>query len=81
MITYKMNHPLRGKVGKVIGMKRLTRTEYDSENDASKLTQMCYQIKYEDGQEALVDIKDVVKDNWHFVTLEELLQVGMPKNN
>ena len=75
LINFNLNFPYRGKIAKVIGMKKIY-TEYGS---AMKKTELAYHLKFEDDSDYYLDVDLVEKDNWKFVTIDELLCVGMPQ--
>ena len=78
LITYKRENPKKGKVAKVIGMKKITtKTEVDDRTEV--ITYLCYEVIYEDGTTTLINADTLVQEQYHFVTIEDLLKVGMPK--
>lgn len=79
LICYNRLFPNRGKVGKIVGVKKI-HIDNDTENVFSNTTsKLAYHIAFEDGNEHYVFFDLIEQDDWHFVTLEELLCVGMPK--
>lgn len=70
LITYQKEYHRCGSIANIIGLKKITTTNINSE-----LSIMCYHIQFEDGEEDFINIHS---ENWHLVTLSDLLRVGMP---
>jgi hypothetical protein len=66
MICYHNDYHKRGMIANIVGMKKVS-------------TKICYHIVFEDDEQDYIDINDIKDNDWHFVTLAELLRVGMPK--
>lgn len=67
LITYNHNEIFRGKVGRIIGMCRNIPRGIDY-----------YIIRFEDNSIKNIEVGEVANGNWRFVTISELLKVGMP---
>ena len=82
LICYKNDYFRKGEIGNIVGMKRVTKFT-NSVFSLPKSSEICYHILFEDGQEDYISIKDVnnLDNDWHFVTLAELLMRGQPKQN
>ena len=79
LICYKNDYFRKGQIANIVGLKKVTTYSNNSFANIPINSKICYHIIFEDSQEDYIHIEDVEKDNWHFVTLAELLTVGMPK--
>lgn len=77
MITFDDKYPKSRKIADIIGMKRTIR---QIEIFTPLIFATCYHIRFEDGEEDLIDVESFEKDGWKFVTLSELLMRGQPNN-
>lgn len=71
LITYKKEYHHSGSIANIISLKKITTTSINSE-----LSILCYHIMFEDGEEDFINIHS---EDWHLVTLADLLRVGMPQ--
>ena len=80
LICYKNDYFRKGEIANIVGMKRITKYN-NSIFNIPKSSEICYHILFEDGQEDYISMNDVNNsdNDWHFVTLAELLMRGMPK--
>jgi len=78
LITYDKDYYRSGKIANVIGIKRVTKFKNNSIAFATESITTCYHVQFEDGEEDYVDLNSIKENNWHFVTLADLLKVGMP---
>jgi hypothetical protein len=69
LISYKNDYKYRGKIANIIAVKKT----------AHPNPKLVYVIAFEDGATDIVYFDWIENNDWHFVTLEELLSVGMPK--
>ena len=79
LICYRSGYFRRGKIANVVGMKKITTYTNYSLSTIPNKSKICYHIMFEDGEQDYIDINDIQDNDWHFVTLAELLRVGMPK--
>ena len=70
LITYNPKYTRRSKPAHVIGIRKVT----FSDGDVS----FCYHIEYDDGVTNFVRFQDVNENDWHFVTLDDMLRYGSP---
>ena len=66
LICYDNAYKKRGKVADIISIVKL--------NNAV----ICYQIMFDDFDIDFIEIDKMEQNNWHLVTLDDLLKVGMP---
>lgn len=81
LITYNQDYYRKGKIANVIGIKKVTKFKTNLiaiANFSIDSVSTCYHIQFEDGEEDYVDFNSIKENDWHFVTLEDLLRVGMP---
>lgn len=78
LITYNQDYYRKGKIANIIGIKRLTKFKNSTIAITPDSISTCYHVKFEDGEEDYVDFNSIKENGWHFVTLEDLLRVGMP---
>ena len=69
LICYKNDYYRKGQISNIVGMKKVN------------FYQISYHIIFEDGHEDYISMNDVNEpsNDWHFVTLAELLMRGQPK--
>lgn len=70
LICYNNDYKYRGKIANVIAVKKTPHPK----------PKLVYVIAFEDGATDIVFFDSLEANDWHFVTLEELLAVGMPKD-
>lgn len=80
LICYKNDYFRKGQIANIVGMNKVTKFT-QSIVDLPKSSEICYKIVFEDGQNDYVSMTDVHNptNDWHFVTLAELLMRGQPK--
>jgi hypothetical protein len=80
LICYKNDYFRKGEIANIVGMKKVTKYTNSIVNIANS-SEICYHILFEDGSHDYVSINDVNNsdNDWHFVTLAELLMRGQPK--
>ena len=69
LICYNNEYKYRGKISNIISVKKTPHPK----------PRLVYVIAFEDGATDIVFFDELQDKDWHFVTLEELLSVGMPK--
>ena len=69
LICYNNEYKYRGKIANIISVKKTPHPK----------PRLVYVIDFEDGATDIVFFDELQDKDWHFVTLEELLSVGMPK--
>jgi hypothetical protein len=69
LISYNKDYKYRGKIANVIAVKKTPHPN----------PRLVYVIAFEDGATDIVFFDNIENNDWHFVTIEELLSVGMPK--
>lgn len=81
LICYKKDYFRRSEIANIVGMKKVTKFTNNSIMNLAKSSEICYHILFEDGSHDYISIQDVNEpsNDWHFVTLAELLMRGQPK--
>jgi hypothetical protein len=77
LITYNKRFNRSSEPCEVIGMKRIT---YFIKGVIDKETPPidCYHVVYEDGQQDYIPTSNVNENDYHFVTLNDMLRYGTP---
>ena len=77
LITYDKKNYRSAEPCEVIGMKRIT---HYAKGIIDKETPPidCYHVVYEDGQQDYVPITSINENDFHFVTLNDMLKYGTP---
>jgi hypothetical protein len=80
LICYKNDYSRRGQIANIVGMKKLTNYTISLISNTN-VYEICYHIIFEDGHEDYISIQNLnnINNDWHFVTLAELLMRGQPK--
>ena len=80
LICYKNDYLRKGQIANIVGIKKVI-VFSNSTIITSSLQEICYHIIFEDGHEDYISMSDVNEpsNDWHFVTLAELLMRGQPK--
>lgn len=80
LICYHNDYFRKGEIGNIIGMKKINKYN-NSIINLPKYSEIYYHILFEDGVEDYISMNDINNsdNDWHFVTLAELLMMGMPK--
>ena len=78
LISYNSDYYRNGKIANIIGIKKVT-TFTNSYVPIANTPMLCYQIVFEDGEEDFIDFAKIQSQDWHFVTIEELIRVGQPR--
>ena len=80
LICYKNDYLRKGQIANIVGMKKVI-VFPNSTIITSSYQEICYHIVFEDGHEDYISIQNVnnINNDWHFVTLAELLMRGQPK--
>lgn len=79
LICYENDYFRKGKIANIVGLKRITSFKNNTIANIIESSSIFYHIKFEDGEEDYVDLHTIKEKNWHFVTLDDLLRVGMPQ--
>jgi hypothetical protein len=66
-ICYKADYLKRGKIAILLDIVLI-----------NKMVK-CYYVQFDDYSTDYIDIKKIEENDWHMVTLDDLLNVGMPK--